>query len=177
MRPCWPRFSPCLQPATTCSCVVTSSLRLLTGRAPERLPRQLVAFDAAAAATRAGLDLHRCWRATLGGACSASRSASMPSMACAQGFVRGHAAADSRRAVVRRGALPARSEAIRRLLKPKGTLFAPGLADYLGATLDYGRNGIGGSTRLHDPEERLSDLGVRRASAQTKPIYASATIA
>ncbi len=56
--------------------------------------------------------------------------------------------------------------------KAEGDALRARLGHYLGATLHYGREWYWGLDRLHYLEERLSDLGVRRASAQTKPIYA-----
>jgi len=56
--------------------------------------------------------------------------------------------------------------------KAGGDALRAELGHYLGATLHYGGEWYWGLDRLHYLEERLSDLGAMRASAQTKPIYA-----
>lgn len=68
-------------------------------------------------------------------------------------------------------AIPVRDAAVA-AAKAEGDAVRSRLRHYLGATLHYGGEWYWGLDRLHYLEERLTELGARRADAPTGPIYA-----
>jgi 2-hydroxychromene-2-carboxylate isomerase len=137
--------------------------------APER--EHLVSWsraDAASLATRAGLTF------TDAGAQPAPERVAQAERLLASSLRAGTFVADAGAisAALWSGAALSGAEGDSATAKDGGDALRAELGHYLGATLHYGGEWYWGLDRLHYLEERLSDLGIRRASAQTRPVYA-----